>query len=92
MGWLKIMYIWTIVIAGVFGLGMIFVPNAVQAMYESTCDPVTYGIEASIFVAFAILAIFGLRAPLKFVPILFIIIGDLVAIPFPYVLAKPSEG
>ena len=69
-GWLKVMYIWTIVIAGGFGLGMILAPSKMQSMSNIVCDPVTYGILGSFFLAIALLAILGLRSPLKFVPIL----------------------
>ena len=69
-GWLRAMYIWTIVIAGGIGLGIIFVPSTVLSMFNAACDPVTYGISGSVFVAFALLAVLGIRAPLKFVPIL----------------------
>jgi hypothetical protein len=69
-GWLRGMYILTIVIAGGIGLGMIFAPSTVQFTFYSVCDPVTYGIIGSVFLAFGILAVLGLRDPLKFVPIL----------------------
>ena len=69
-GWLKVMYIWTIVIAGGFGLGMIFAPSKMQSMSDIVCEPVTYGITGSVFLAFGLLAILGLRSPLKFAPIL----------------------
>lgn len=36
----------------------------------SVRDPIPYGIVASVFLAVAILAAMGLRAPLKFVPLL----------------------
>ena len=70
-GWLKVMYIWTIVIAGGFGLGIIFTPKTMLKMHNTTCNPVDFGIEGSLFLAFALLSILGLRNPLKFVPILF---------------------
>jgi hypothetical protein len=124
-GWLKFMYIYTIVIAGGFGLAMIFVPEVITSVGGWPADePIAWGIVASVYVAFGILSIFGLRSPLKFVPILFLqlsyksiwfiavvlpllvagrfpsyailtvvifatfIIGDLIAIPFPYIFAK----
>ena len=122
------MYIWTIVIAGGIGLGIIFVPSTVLSLFNGSCDPVTYGISGSVFVAFALLAVLGIHAPLKFVPILLLqltykivwfvgvilplliagklpseaittivifaltIVGDLIAIPFPYVFAKQSDS
>jgi hypothetical protein len=123
--WLKAMYIWTIVIACGFGLGIIFAQEAVKSMFGESCDPMPYGMLGSVFLAFGLLAILGLRAPLRFVPILLLqlaykvvwfvgvvlpflitgrgkpdivtviifaltIVGDLIAIPFPYVFAKRS--
>ena len=124
-GWLKFMYIFTIVVAGGFGLSVIFFPNVLASMYRiPKQDPILFGIVGGVYVAFAILSILGLRSPLKFVPILLLqlcykviwfigvilpllfaepfpthgisfvvlfaifIIGDLIAIPFSYVLAK----
>lgn len=70
-GWLKFMYIFTIVVAGGFGLGVIFFPNAITSMYRiPKQDPIIFGIVGGIYVAFGILSILGLRSPLKFVPIL----------------------
>lgn len=69
-GWLKAMYILTIIIAGGFGLGIIFFPDQIKSFFLSSCDPIPYGIEGSVFLAFSLLAMLGLRDPLKFVPIL----------------------
>lgn len=124
-GWLKVMYIWTILSAGVFGLGLLMVPEQLRAIFGwPSQDPVLFGIVGSVYVAFGLLAILGFGAPLKFVPILFLelcykliwylvvfvptlmagrvqmygwvfagifatfIIGNLIAIPFPYVFEK----
>jgi hypothetical protein len=124
-GWLKLMYAYTIITAGLVGLGMIILPGQTQSLLGWPAEKsFTFGVTASVFVAFGILSIFGLRSPLKFVPILFMqlcyktvwyigvilpwllsgrfpsyamasalfwltfIIGDLIAIPFPYVFAK----
>jgi hypothetical protein len=127
-GWLKAMYIITIIVAGGFGLGMILAPSTLQSMFDNVCDPVTYGINGSVFLAFGLLAILGLRDPLKFAPILLlqlvyktlwfigvvlpllvtgrfpaseiltvvifalVIVGDVIAIPFAYVLAKKAAA
>jgi hypothetical protein len=69
-GWLKFMYIVTIVIAGGYGLGIIFVPDQMKLIFHTSCDPVPYGILGSLFLAFGLLAVLGLRAPLKFAPVL----------------------
>lgn len=72
-GWLKVMYSWTILIAGGFGLGLLLMPQQLQAMYGwPTQDPVLFGIVGCIYVAFGLLAILGFGSPLKFVPVLFL--------------------
>jgi hypothetical protein len=127
-GWLKLMYIYTIVGAGGFGLGIIVIPNVMKSVFRwPSQDPIVFGVTGSVYLAFAILSILGLRSPLKFVPVLLLqlcykvvwfigvilpllvagefpmyaillviifatyIIGDLIAIPFSYVLAKQSD-
>jgi len=70
-GWLKIMYIWTIVGAGGFGLGIIVIPNVMKSIFGwPTQDPIVYGVTGSVWLAFGIISILGLRSPLKFVPVL----------------------
>jgi len=70
-GWLKFMYIYTIVGAGGFGLGMMVVPEVIKSMFGWPVEePVALGIVGSVYMAFGISSIFGLRSPLKFVPIL----------------------
>jgi hypothetical protein len=59
------------VVAGGFGLGVIFIPNVMISMYRMPKqDPIIFGIVGSVYLAFGILSILGLRSPLKFVPIL----------------------
>ncbi len=70
-GWLRFMYIYTIVGAGGFGLGMILIPGVVQSIFGfPTQDPVVFGIAGSVYTAFGLMAIPGLKSPLKFVPVL----------------------
>jgi hypothetical protein len=70
-GWLKIMYIWTIVGAGGFGLGIIVIPNIMKSIFGwPSQDPIVYGVTGSVWLAFGIISILGLRSPLKFVPVL----------------------
>lgn len=69
-GWLKVMYVWMIVIGGGFGLAMILAPEMVKSSFSESCDPPLYGMLGSIFLGFGLLAILGLRAPLKYVPVL----------------------
>jgi hypothetical protein len=69
--WLKIMYAYTLVGAGGFGLGILLMPKLmVQMMGFPDQDPVTFGIAGSVFCAFALLSVLGLRSPLKFAPVL----------------------
>jgi len=70
-GWLKFMYIYTIIGAGGFGLGMILFPGIIQSLFRfPTQDPVVFGIAGSVYAGFGLVSILGLRSPLKFVPIL----------------------
>jgi len=124
-GWLKVMYWYTIIGAGGFGLAMVLFPETVRSLFRWPAqDPIVYGVTGSVWMAFGVLSIFGLRSPLKFLPILMMqlcyksiwfigvvfpllvsgkfplyailhvivmgsyIIGDLIAIPFPYVFSK----
>lgn len=69
--WLKGMYIFTIVGAGGFGLGIIVIPDLMQTIFcWPKYDPVIFGVTGSVWLAFGIVSIFGLRSPLKFVPVL----------------------
>jgi hypothetical protein len=69
--WLKGMYIYTIIGAGGFGLGIIIMPDVMQSMFSwPSQDPIVLGVVGSIYFAFALLSILGLRSPLKFAPVL----------------------
>jgi hypothetical protein len=70
-GWLRFMYIYTIIGAGGFGLGMIFIPDVLQSAFGfPSQDPVVFGITGSVFTAFGLIAVLGLKSPLKFAPVL----------------------
>ena len=70
-GWLKFMYIYTIVGAGGFGLGIIAIPEVIKSAFSlPNGDPITLGITGSVYLSFGLLSILGLRATLKYVPIL----------------------
>jgi hypothetical protein len=72
-GWLKGMYIYTILGAGLSGLGMILMPNTyVSSMNLPIQEPINFGILGSVYLAFGLISILGLRSPLKFVPILLV--------------------
>ena len=68
---LKFMYLYTIIGAGGFGLGIILIPNTMISLFRwPGQDPVVFGITGSVYLAFALVSLFGLRSPLKFSPIL----------------------
>jgi hypothetical protein len=70
-GWLKLMYAYTIVGAGGFGVGVLIAPKALGlALGWPAQDPVMRGIVASVYAAFGLVSVLGLRAPLKFAPVL----------------------
>jgi hypothetical protein len=70
-GWLKGMYILTIIQAGGMGLGIILIPNAMRSIFGwPSQDPIVFGICGCIWIAFGLLSILGLRSPLKFSPVL----------------------
>ena len=72
-GWLKFMYLATIVFAVVTGLAIIIMPDFYKSFSQWPADePISLGIVGSVYLAFGILSIFGLRAPLKYSPILFL--------------------
>jgi len=69
--WVKFMYWYTIVGAGGFGIGIIFMPKVMRSLFSwPFSDPIVFGVTGSVYLSFALLSILGLRSPLKFVPIL----------------------
>ena len=71
LGLLKFVYLYTIIGAGGFGVLMILAPTVVVSLFNMPeQDPYIYGIAGSVWTAFGILSIFGLRSPLKFLPVL----------------------
>jgi hypothetical protein len=70
-GWLKGMYIYTILGAGLSGLCMILMPKTYSSMINLPIqEPINFGILGSVYLAFGLISILGLRSPLKFVPVL----------------------
>ncbi len=70
-GWLKGMYVYTIVGAGGFGLGIIALPEVIKSMFRwPVNEPVAFGVIGSVYAAFGLLSLLGLRSPLKFAPVL----------------------
>lgn len=74
-GWLKGMYIYTILV-GLLGLGMIIMPKTVKLILGWPVEePIAFGIIGSVYLTFGLLSIFGLRSPLKFVSVLLLQLG-----------------
>lgn len=72
-GWLKIMYLYTIIGAGGFGLAMLIIPGRLQsALRFPPQDPVVLGLYGSLLFASGLIAIPAFRSPLKFLPLLLI--------------------
>jgi hypothetical protein len=70
-GWLKAMYIYTLLGAGGFGLAMLVFPNSVQtALRFPAQDPAVFKLYGCVLLAAGLIAIPALRFPLKFVPLL----------------------
>jgi hypothetical protein len=70
-GWLRGMYLYTIFGAGGFGLGIIIMPDVMRLLFGwPGQDPIVLGITGSVYFAFGLLSILGLRSPLKFAPVL----------------------
>ena len=124
-GWLRFMYVYTILGAGGFGLALLTMPDRMRGVFRWPGDePIALSIVGSVYLAFGVLSVFGWRDPLKFVPVLLLqlcyklawfigavapllvsgrfpgyavltavifatyIVGDLIAIPFSYVLTS----
>jgi hypothetical protein len=70
-GWLKVMYMYTFIVSGGIGLGMILFPGTVRSVLRfPPQDPIMFGAGGSIFLALGLISLMGLRSPLKFAPIL----------------------
>lgn len=71
-GWLKALYIYTIIGAGAFGLGIIIIPDVMESIFgwPNQDRIISFGVTGSVYLSFALLSILGLRSPLKFTPVL----------------------
>jgi hypothetical protein len=90
-GWLKFMYIYTIIGAGGLGLGIIFIPHVIQSVFKFPGqDPVVFGLLGSTYIALGLVSILALRTPLRFAPILllqlFLKVIWIIAVIVPYLL------
>jgi hypothetical protein len=70
-GWLKAMYIYTIVTAGGFGLAMLAFPDMLETLMGFPAQPsATLKLYGSIVLGAGLVAVPALRFPLKFVALL----------------------
>jgi hypothetical protein len=75
-GWMRFMYAYTIVGAGGFGLGLVFMPQVVKtALGWPGEEPLALSIVGSVYVAFGLLSVLGLRDPVKYAPVLLLQLG-----------------
>jgi hypothetical protein len=71
--WLRFMYLYTILGAGGFGLAILLMPERMKTAFRWPPDePIALSIVGSVYLAFGVLSFFGLREPLKFVPVLLV--------------------
>jgi hypothetical protein len=69
--WLRFMYVWTIIGAGLIGLLYLVMPSTMYSFFGVPAEePIMAGVAYGVWLAFAIVSILGLRSPLKFAPIL----------------------
>ncbi len=69
--WLRFMYLYTILGAGGFGLAILVVPEWMKAVFRWPGEEsIALSIVGSVYLAFGVLSVFGLRDPLRFVPLL----------------------
>jgi len=70
-GWIKFMYVYNAVTAGILGLGIILIPQRLILLFKiPNQEPIVFGIIGSVYFSLGILSLLGLGSPLKFVPIL----------------------
>jgi hypothetical protein len=70
-GWLRGMYIYTLALAGALGVGMLAAPRTLAVTLGlPSVEPIIFGVAGSVYVAFGVLSAFGLRAPVRFAPVL----------------------
>jgi len=61
-GRIRGMYSYTIIMAGLFGLGIILIPETIKSSFPWPVEePVAFGIIGSIYVACGLLSVLGLR-------------------------------
>ncbi len=91
--WLKAMYVYTAIVAGGFGLAMVLAPLQIQSILGMPAQaPVTFGLNGSIFLSFGLAAIAGVRAPLKYCPVLLLELAYKVIWLLAVVVPLASQG
>ena len=71
LGWLRFMYVYTIIGGGGGGLAILFAPGFVREISgRAAQSSLLLGLAGSVFLAFGVASIFALRCPLKFAPVL----------------------
>jgi hypothetical protein len=76
MAWLKALYWYTVVGAGLVGLWILLAPGTfAKAFGMPAQDPFILGVAGSAWLAFGVVAIFGVRSPLAFAPIFLVQFG-----------------
>ena len=76
-GWklkmIKVMYGMNVVISGLVGFLILFVPGKAKEIFEvaPTTDPLVFGFSGAVPLAFCVVCIIALKYPLQFVPVLF---------------------
>ena len=70
LSWIKILYFYTLLGAGGFGLLILIAPQFYLQLFAiPAIDPFFLGAIGSVFLAFGVIAAIGLRSPLSFAPI-----------------------
>ena len=73
---LKILYVYTIVGAGLMGAGMVLAPASFAAALAMPAqDPLVFGVVGAFYVAMGVAAALGFRSPITFAPIFLVQLG-----------------
>jgi len=68
---MRFMYAATAIFAGFIGISLLIAPSTMQSMFGYPAqEPIMGAVVYTVWLAFALLSIAGLRSPLKFAPIL----------------------
>jgi hypothetical protein len=67
---LRLMYVLTIATAGSIGIGILVASDVTQWIFGIDCPRIMSGLIGSVFLAFALVSVLGLKDPMKFAPLL----------------------